>query len=159
LEKNMPATKPKRKGDPELTVTTGWGRGRKVKFIGFAEGERWLAITNVGPSTTIITGTPGHGDAIVELDGERLACWFRNLDPFPARVVVVHEEQGHLNLDRLDEVDTLAKIADLGGKFFRKDHKAVCSRLKRMVAKHGEFSWVHYGHRAPVLVVGVLPNK
>lgn len=155
----MPATKPKRKSDRELTVTTGWGQGRKVKFIGFAEGERGLAITNVGPSTTIITGTPGRGDAIVELDGERLACWFRNLDPFPARVVVVHEEQGHLDLNQLDDVDTLDKIADLGVKFLPKDHKRVCSRLKRMVGRYGEFAWVHYGHKAAVLVVGVVPHQ
>lgn len=155
----MPATKPKRKSDPELTVTTGWGQGRKVKFIGFANGERGLAITNVGPTTTVITGTPGRGDALVELEGEQYACWFRSLDPFPARVVVVHEEQGNLDLGRLDDVDTLDKIADLGIRFFRKVHKRVCSRLKRMVAKHGEFAWVHYGHKAPVLVVGVMPHE
>jgi hypothetical protein len=126
-----------------------------VKFIGFADGERGLAITNAGPSTTIITATPGRGDAIVELHGERLACWFRNLDPFPARVVVVHEDEGDFNLDQLDDVDTLHKIADLGIRFFPKDHKRVCARLKRLVAKHGEFTWVHYGYHAAVLVVGI----
>jgi len=155
----MAETKPKRKSVPELTVTCGWAQGRMVKFIGFADGERGLAITNVGPSTTVITGTPGRGDAIVELDREHLACWFRNLDPFPARVVVVHEEQGHLSLNELDNVDTLTKIADLGIKFLPKDHKAVCSRLKRLVGKYGEFTWVHYGHKAAVLVVGVKPPK
>ena len=142
-----------------MTVTCGWGEGKKVKFIGFADEERGLAITNVGPSTTIITGTPGRGDAIVEMDGERLGCWFRNLDPFPARVIVVDEEQGRLDPNQLDDVDTLEKIADLGVKFFRKDHKAVCARLKRMVAKYGEFTWVNYGHKAAVLVVGVSPHK
>ncbi len=128
--------------------------------IGIVEHEgREFVITNVGPSTTVITGTPGRGDAIVELDGAMLACWFRNLDPFLARVLVVHEEQGYLDLNQLDDVDTLNKIADLGVKFLPKDHKAVCARLKRMVAKHGEFAWVHYGHKAPVLVVGVSPHE
>ena len=56
-------------------------------------------------------------------------------------------------------MDPLEKIADLGVKFFRKDHKTVCSRLKRMVAKSGEFTWVHYGHKAAVPVVGGLPLK
>ena len=79
----MPTTKPRGKKDHELTVMAGWGQGRKVKFLGFADGERGLAITNVGQSTTIITGTPGRGDVIVEMDGEQLACWFRNLDPIP----------------------------------------------------------------------------
>lgn len=157
----MRATKPKRKSDRELTVTCGWANGRKVKFVGFADTtqERGLAIHNVGPTTTIISGTPGRGDAIVELDGERLACWFRNLNPFPAHVVVVHEDLCHLGLQQLDAVDTLDKIADLGVKFFRTDHKAVCSRLKRMVAKYGEFAWVQYGHKSAVLVVGVTPHK
>lgn len=164
----MPATKPRSKSGPELTVTCGWAQGRTVKFVGFAdttENSR-LAFINLGLSTTILTATPERGDTIVELDGTHLAHWFRNLDPFPARVIVVHEEQGRLDLNQLDHVDTLfaleetlAKIADLGVKFFPKDHKAVCSRLKRMVAKHGEFTWVHYGHRAAVLVVGVKPPK
>jgi hypothetical protein len=155
----MPTTEPRRKDNRELTVTCGWGRGRKCRFVGFAEGERGLAFTNVGPSTTVITGTPGRGDAIVEIDGEQYACWFRNLDPFPARVVVVHVDSCGLDLGRLDDPDSLEQIADLGVKFFRKDHKAVCSRPNRMVAKHGEFAWVHYGHKAPVLVVGVVPHK
>lgn len=157
----MPASKPKRESAPKLTVTTGWGQGRKVKFVGFADTtqDRGIAVTNVGPSTTVITGTPGRGDAIVELDGEQRACWFRNLDPFPARVIAVHDNLCDLDLDRLDDVDTLDKIADLGVKFFRKDHKVVCSRLKRLVAKHGEFAWVHYGYKAPVLVVGVVPQR
>ncbi len=139
----------------EMTVTTGWGQGRNCRFLGFADGDRGLAIQNVGPSTSIITGTPGRGDAIIEMDGEQYACWFRNLDPFPARIVVVHEDL--CSCDNLDDVDTLEKIADLGVRFLPKDHKTVCSRLKRMVAKHGEFAWVHYGHHAPVLVVGVTP--
>ena len=74
----------------------------------------------------------------------------------PAKVLVVHENL--CSCDHLDEVDALEKIADLGIRFFQKDHKAVCSRLKRLVAKYGEFAWVHYGHHAPVLVVGVTPN-
>jgi hypothetical protein len=139
----------------EMTVTTGWGQGHKARFLGFADGEGGLAFQNVGPSTTVITALPRKGDAIVEMDGEQYACWFRNLDPFPARIVVVHEDL--CSCDNLDEVDALEKIADLGVKFLPKDHKVVCSRLKRMVAKHGEFAWVHYGHHAPVLVVGVTP--
>ena len=154
----MPATKARQK---ELTVTTGWARGRKVQFIAFVdtEAERGIAITHVGSSTSIITGTPGGGDAIVELDGEQLVCWFRNLSPFPAHVVVVRDDLCHLGLHQLDDVAALDMIADLGVRFLHKDHKAVCGRLKRMVAKHGEFVWVHYGLRAPVLVVGVLPHR
>jgi hypothetical protein len=49
----------------------------------------------------------------------------------------------------------LNKIADLGIRFLPKDHKRVCSRLKRLAAKYGEFSWVLYGQDAAVLVVGV----
>jgi hypothetical protein len=144
-----------------LTVTCGWARGQKVKFLGFADtkAQRGLAITHVGPSTSVITGTAGRGDAFVELDREQLACWFRNLNPFPARIIVVHENQCRLGLTQLDDVDTLDKIANLGVRFLSQDHKRVCSRLKRMVAKHGEFVWVHYGLRAPVLVVGVVPHK
>lgn len=139
-----------------LTVTTGWGQGRKARFVGFADGERGLAITNVGPSTTVISGVPGRGDAIVEMDGKQYGCWFRNLDPFPAQVIVVHVDL--CSCDDLDQVEDLPKIADLGVRFFPKDHKVVCSRLKRMVAKHGEFAWVHYGYKSPVLVVGVTPR-
>ena len=138
----------------ELTITCGWGRGRKAQFLGFADGEGGLSFQHVGPSTTIITPRPRKGDAIVEMDGQQYACWFRNLDPFPAQIIVVHEDQ--CNLD-FDNVDTFPKIADLGVKFLPKCHKAVCSRLRRMVARHGEFAWVHYGHNAPVLVVGVTP--
>jgi hypothetical protein len=117
-----------------MTVTCGWARGQKVKFLGFVDtkAQRGLAITHVGPTTSVVTGTPGGGDAIVELDGERLACWFRNLAPFPARVVVVHENQCRLVLHQLDGVDTLDKIADLGLKFLPTDHQKVCSRLQRM---------------------------
>ena len=139
----------------EMTITTGWGQGRKARFLGFADGEGGLLAQHVGPSTTVITALPGKGDAIVEMDGEQYACWFRNLDPFPARIVVVHEDL--CSCDNLDDVDGLPQIADLSVKFFPKDHKTVCSRLKRIVAKHGEFAWVHYGHHAPALVVGVTP--
>lgn len=154
----MPATKARQR---ELTVTTGWARGRKVKFLGFVDtkAQRGIAITNVGPTTSVITGTPGAGDVLVELEGEQLVCWFRNLAPFPCRIVVVHENQCRLDFNQLDDTDTLEKIADLGVRFFRHDHKAVCSRLKRMVSKFGEFTWVHYGHRTPALVVGVTPAK
>lgn len=112
----MPDTRPGGRKGRELKVTTGWGQGKRVKFIGFAEtsAERGLAVANVGPSTTVITGTPGRGDAIVEIDGEQYACWFRNLDPFPARVVVVHEDSCGSDLDRLDDPDSLEQIADLG---------------------------------------------
>ena len=147
----MPAAK-------ELTVTTGWGQGRKAHFVGFAEGNGGLSAQHVGPTTTVITALPRKGDAIVEIDGEKYACWFRNLDPFPARVVVVHEDLCRLDLAQLDDVDSLPKIADLGVRFLRRDHKQVCSRLKRLVAQHGEFAWVHYGHHAAVLVVGVIPG-
>ncbi len=81
-------------------------------------------------------------------------CWFRNLDPFPARIIVVHENQCGANFD---DLDNLPKIADLGLRFLPKGHKIVCSRLKRIVAKYGEFAWVHYGYHAAVLVVGVTP--
>jgi len=157
----MRATKPKRKSGRELTVTCGWARGQSVNFVGFvdAKAERGLVIQNVGPTTSIISGTPGGGAAIVELDGEQLVCWFRNLDPFPARIIVVREGLCHLGLQQLDDMDTLEKIADLGVRFFRHDYKAVCARLKRMVSKFGEFAWVHCGHRAAALVVGVLPHR
>jgi hypothetical protein len=134
----------------DLTVTTGWGQGRKVRFLGFADGDGGLLAQHVGPSTTVITALPRKGDAIVEMDGHQYACWFRSLDPFPARIVVVHEDQ--------DPSDNPLRIADLGVRFLPKDHKTVCSRLKRIVAKYGEFAWVHYGHNAPVLVVGVTPS-
>jgi hypothetical protein len=144
----MPAAK-------ELTVTTGWGQGRKARFVGFAEEDGGLLAQNVGPTTTVVTALPRKGDAIVEIDNERYACWFRNLDPFPPRIVVVHEDLCRLDLNRLDDVDALPQIADLGVRFLPKDHKKVCSRLGRLVAQHGEFCWVHYGHNAAVLVVGV----
>ena len=142
----------------ELTVTTGWGQGRKAHFVGFAEGDGGLVAEHVGPTTTVITALPRRGDAIVEIDGERYACWFRNLNPFPARVVVVHEDLCRLDLAQLDDVDRLSQIADLGVRFLPKNHRTVCSRLKRLVAIHGEFCWVHYGHNAPVLVVGITPT-
>lgn len=148
----MPAAK-------ELTVTTGWGEGRKARFVGFAEGEGGLLAEHVGPSTTIVTALPRRGDAIVEIDGEQYVCWFRNLDPFPARIIVVHEDLCGMDLTQLDDVDRLPQIADLGVKLLPKDHKVVCSRLKRLVAQHGEFAWVHYGHNAPVLVVGITPKN
>ena len=155
----MPETKRKRKSGREMTVTCGWAQGRKCRFIGFADGDGGLSFQHVGPSTTVISALPRKGDSIVEMDGERLACWFRNLDPFPARIIVVREDLCHLGLQQLDAVDTLDMIADLGVKFFRKDHKAVCGRLKRLVAQYGEFAWVHYGLRAAVLVVGVVPHE
>jgi hypothetical protein len=147
----MPSTK-------ELTITTGWGQGRRVRFVGFANGNGGLLAQHVGPSTTIVTALPGKGDAVVEMDSQQYACWFRNLDPFPARIIVVHEDLCSCNLGQLDNIDSLPQIADLGVKFLPKDHKIVCSRLKRIVAKYGEFAWVHYGQRAPVLVVGVIPK-
>ncbi len=122
----MPTTK-------DMTVTTGWGQGRKAHFVGFAEGNGGLLAQHVGPTTTVLTALPRRGDAIVEIDGENYACWFRNLDPFPARVVVVHENLCRLGLAQLDDVDGLPQIADLGVRVFRKDHKTVCSRLSRLV--------------------------
>lgn len=139
----------------ELTITTGWGQGRKCRFIEFAEGDGGLRAEHVGPTTTVITALPRRGDAIVEMDGHQYACFFRSLNPFPARIVVVHEDL--CSCDNLDDVDSLPQIADLGTKYLPHDHKTVCSRLKRLVAKYGEFCWVHYGHRAAVLVVGVTP--
>ena len=112
----MPATK-------ELTVTTGWGQGRKARFVGFAEGDGGLVAQNVGPTTTVITALPRKGDVIVEIDGEKYACWFRNLNPFPARVIVVHEDLCRMDLAQLDDVDALPQIADLGVTFLPKDHK------------------------------------
>ncbi len=149
----MPATT-----DQELTITCGWGSGRRARFLGFADGPGGLSCQHIGPSTTVITALPRTGDALVEMDGKQYACWFRNLDPLPARIVVVHEDLARLELSQLDDIDSLGKIADLGIRFFRKDHKSVCSRLKRLVARYGEFTWVHYGHNAPVLVVGVTPT-
>jgi hypothetical protein len=88
-----------------MTVTTGWGQGHRARFLGFADGEGGLAFQNVGPSTTVITALPRKGDAIVEIDNQQYACWFRNLDPFPARIVIVHEDL--CSCDHLDEVDAL----------------------------------------------------
>jgi len=144
----MPATK-------ELTITTGWGQGRKCRFIGFSDGDGGLLAQHVGPSTTVVTALPRKGDALVEMDGHQYACWFRNLDPFPAQIVVVHEDL--CSCDQLDTVENLPQIADIGVRFLPKDHKTVCTRLKRLVAKYGKFNWVHYGQHAPVLVVGVTP--
>jgi hypothetical protein len=110
----MPAAK-------EMTVTTGWGQGRKARFVGFAEGDGSLSAQHVGPTTTVITALPRKGDAIVEIDNERYACWFRNLDPFPARIIVVHEELCRMDLDRLDDVDGVPQIADLGVRFLPKE--------------------------------------
>jgi hypothetical protein len=141
----------------ELTITTGWGQGRNCRFVEFAEGDGGLRAEHVGPTTTVITGLPRKGDAIVEMDGHHYACSFRSLDPFPARIVVVHENLCSLELHELDDVDSLPRIADVGVRFLRKDHKALCSRLKRLVRKYGEFCWVHYGLNAAVLVVGVTP--
>jgi hypothetical protein len=139
----------------DLSITTGWGEGRKCRFLGFADGDGGLRAEHVGPTTTVITALPRKGDALVEMDGHQYACWFRNLDPFPARIIIVHENQCGANFDDLDSVP---KIADLGLRFLPKGHKIVCSRLKRIVAKHGEFAWVHYGYDVPVLVVGVTPR-
>jgi hypothetical protein len=44
----MPATR---------TVKTGWGRGRKAKFVGFAEGDGGLLAQHVGKSTRAAKGT------------------------------------------------------------------------------------------------------
>jgi hypothetical protein len=137
-----------------LTITTGWGEGRKCRFVGFAAGDGGLMAEHVGPTTTVITALPRKGDAIVEMGNHQYACWFRNLDPFPARIIVVHEDQ----CDHLDDLDSVPKIADLGLRFLPRGHKTVCSRLNRLVRKHGEFCWVHYGYDAPVLVVGVTPR-
>ena len=103
----------------------------------FADGDGGLRAEHVGPTTTVITALPRKGDAIVEMDGQQYACWFRNLGPFPARIIVVHESQCGANFDDLDNVP---KIADLGLRFLPKGHKIVCSRLKRIVAKYGEFA-------------------
>ena len=121
----MPAAK-------ELTVTTGWGQGRKAHFVGFAEGNGGLSAQHVGPTTTVITALPRKGDAIVEIDGERYACWFRNLDPFPARVVVVHENLCRLDLAQLDDVDSSA--AD------RRPGRAVFARTTNRFV-HGSSDW------------------
>ncbi len=66
----------------ELTVTTGWGEGRKARFVGFAERDGGLVAQHVGPTTTVIT-----------------------LDSFPARVIVVHEDLCRVDLDRQDGMD------------------------------------------------------
>ena len=50
----MPATK-------DLTVTTGWGQGRKARFLGFADGEGGLLAQHVSPSTTVITRLASQG--------------------------------------------------------------------------------------------------
>lgn len=147
----MPAT-----SDQDLTITCGWGNGRTCRFLSFADGLGGLSCQHVGPSTTVITALPRKGDALVEMDGQQYACWFRNLDPFPAEVIVVDERFADSDLD---DVDRLERITDLGIRLLPKDHKAVCSRLKRIVARYGEFAWVHYGHNAPVLVVGVTPSS
>ena len=139
----------------EMTITTGWGQGQKCRFVQFAEGEGGLMAEHVGPNTTVITAMPRRGDAIVEVDGRHYACYFRSLDPFPARIIVVQEDL--CSCENLDDVANLPQIADLGIKFLPKDHKTVCSRLKRLVRKYGKFCWVHYGYHAAVLVVGVTP--
>ena len=72
-----------------MTVTTGWGWGKKVTFVAFAHGQGGLRYEKVGPTTTVISATPGDGEVLVKLEGEVLACWYRNLDPTPCRVVVV----------------------------------------------------------------------
>ena len=51
----MPATR-------DLTVTTGWGEGRKCRFLEFAAGNGGLLAEHVGPSTTVITALPRKGE-------------------------------------------------------------------------------------------------
>lgn len=139
-----------------LTVTTGWGQGKKGKFVRFAEGKRGIAFQHVGPSTSIATGVPGAGDAIVDFDGEHLAAFYRNLDPMPARIVVVKSEPVPGDSD-LENPDSLDKVADLGLRFFPhvSDHKKMVRAAKRLAKPYGEFAWWNFCQHSATVILGV----
>src|SRR5207253_6170130 len=97
-----------------MTVMTGWGRGKRVAFMDFAQGPGGLQFENVGPTTTVISAAPGEGDVLVKLGGEVLACWYRNLNPMPCRVVLVDAK--HADEAAMQKA-TKRPLADLGVQF------------------------------------------
>ena len=135
-----------------MTVTTGWGRGKEVTFVDFAHGPSRLQFENVGPSTTVISAVPGEGDVLVKLDGEVLACWYRNLNPMPCRVVLVDAK--HTDESAMQEA-VERPLADLGVQYIPHDYKKSIKRFEALCAPHGTFAWHHLPNKSCTVVLGV----
>jgi len=135
-----------------MMVTTGWGQGKKVTFVDFAHGQGGLQFENVGPSTTVISATPGEGDVLVKLDGEILACWYRTLNPMPCRVVLVDAK--HTDEAAMQNA-TKRPLADLGVQFIPHDYKKSINRFEALCAPYGTFAWHHLPHKSCTVVLGV----
>jgi hypothetical protein len=104
-------------------------------------------------STIIISATPGEGDVLVKLDGEVLACWYRNLNPMPCRVVLVdakHTDEAAM------QTATKRPLADLGVQFIPHDYKKSIKRFEALCAPCGTFAWHHLPHKSCTVVLGVL---
>ncbi len=135
-----------------MTVTTGWGQGKRVTFIDFAQGPGGLQFENVGPTTTVVAAAPGRGDVLVKLGGEVLACWYRNLNPMPCRVVLVDAR----NTDEAAmQTATKRPLADLGVQFIPHDYKKSIKRFEALCAPYGTFAWHHLPHKSCTVVLGV----
>lgn len=140
-----------------LTVMTGWGEGRKVTLVDFAQGNRGLNIQNVGTSTSIISAVGGSGDAIIKMDDQQQYCHWLNLDPMPCKVLVVRDKEVESFNDVQENLDTLNIIADLGLKFlpnYRKKHKQLLASAKRL-CKPNEFIWWHWCSKSATMIIGV----
>ena len=135
-----------------MTVTTGWGQGKRVTFVDFAHGQGGLQFENVGPTTTVISATPGEGDVLVKLGGEVLACWYRNLNPTPCRVVLV--DARHTGEAAMREA-MKRPLADLGVQFIPHDYQKSVKRFEALCAPYGTFAWHHLPHKSCTVVLGV----
>jgi len=142
---------------PKMQVTTGWAAGRYVTFHGFAQGPHGIAVTHVGPSTSIFTGVPGDGDVLVKLNDEVLGCYYLNLSPMACRLVVVNAEPlpNDQALDNPDALDAIAKIDLAFPPNPKKDHKKAIAWITKAVRQHGTFAWWHFCHKSATIVVGV----
>ena len=136
-----------------MTVMTSWGRGKRVTFLDFAYGQGGLQFENVGPTTTVVSATPGEGDVVVKLGGEVLACWYRNLNPMPCRVVLV----GAKHTDEAAMQEAMKRpLADLGVQFIpHGDYRKLLKTFEALCAPYGTFAWHHLPHKSCTVVLGV----
>jgi hypothetical protein len=136
-----------------MTVTTGWGQGKRVTFIDFAQGPGGLQFENVGPTRTVVSAAPGESDVQVKLDGEVLACWYRNLNPMPCRVVLVDAK--HADEAAMQKA-TKRPLADLGVQFLpHGDYRKLLKAFETLCAPCGAFAWHHLPHKSCTVVLGV----
>jgi hypothetical protein len=89
---------------------------------------------------------------LVTMDGEVLACWYRNLNPMPCRVVLVDAHDA-------DEADMQKAmkwpLANLGVQFIPHDYKKSIKKFEALCAPFGTFAWHHLPHKSCTVVLGV----